>query len=400
MKIKFMLFVIIILMISVISLTGCEDSSTTKSAVCYAIAPTSNSQGLNMETQLVQDNVYDTIIGQGHISVVVIDGNSEIVDEKSYELDNSHKNASKNILKRDARSDTEELVKHMKEQVANDAQVDYLAGLRMAVRSISSLSGYDSKTIIVMGTGLSTQGMLNFKNNLLSVEPDVVLDELEEKNEIPDFTGITVIWQQMGDVASPQQELSQSQRMRLEQIWKGIVERGGGSFEYNATPANPADTQTSYPAVDIVELPAEEPVNFDKTTFSLKAPVALTEEQVSFVKNEATYLNEDEAIATIQPIADYLIKNEQITILLAGNTAGDEDSDTGVKLSRDRADAVKNTLIQLGVAENRIVAIGLGSSGPWHVYGGGYEGSIASGNRTVVLLDAASDTAKNILNEH
>ena len=125
----------------------------------------------------------------------------------------------------------------------------------------------------------------------------------------------------------------------------------------------------------------------------------LTEEQVSFVPDKSTYLNEEEAVAIIRPIADYLIEHEQITVLLAGTTAGDEDSDYTMTLSQERADAVRDTLIQFGVDESRIVTVGLGSSDPWHVYGAGYEGSIASGNRKVVLLDASSDTAKDILNE-
>lgn len=125
----------------------------------------------------------------------------------------------------------------------------------------------------------------------------------------------------------------------------------------------------------------------------------LTEEQVSFVPDQATYLDEEEAVATIQPIADYLMENNQITILLVGTTAGDEDSDYTMTLSQERADAVRDTLIRLGVDESRIVTVGLGSSDPWHVYDGGYEGSIASGNRKVVLLDASSDTAKKILSK-
>lgn len=38
-------------------------------------------------------------------------------------------------------------------------------------------------------------------------------------------------------------------------------------------------------------------------------------------------------------------------------------------------------------------------SNSWHVYGAGYEGSIAASNRAVVLLDASCDTAKEILSE-
>ena len=401
------LLTIICLAVSAVGLTGCGSQNSAEEesgmdAVCYAIAPTANSQGLNFNSPLVQDTIFDTILDYGYVSVVVVDGKPELVAADSYDIDDQYKKASKDRLKTDARAKATNLINFMVDQVANDAQVDYLAGLRMAVRSLSSLKGYD-KTIVVIGTGLSTQGTLNFQNNLLSVEPEAVLDQLEEKNEIPDFTGITVVWQ-MVDVASPQQDLSQTQRKRLQEIWGGIVERGGGIFVYDDIMGNPV-TKASFPTVDTVDLPAETPVDFDATMFNtedeslLEEPVMLTEEQVSFVPDKSIYLNDKKAMKTIQPIADYLAAHKQITVLLAGTTAGDDDTDYGKTLSQERADAVRNSLIQLGVDESRIVAVGLGSNDTWHVYGAGYEGSIASGNRKVVLLDASSDTAKKILSE-
>ena len=401
---------LICLAVSAVGFTGCGSQTSAEEesgmdAVCYAIAPTANSQGLNFNSPLVQDTIFDTILDYGYVSVVVVDGKPELVAADSYDIDDQYKKASKNILKTDARAKATTLINYMEDQIANDAQVDYLEGLRMAVRSLSSLKGYNSKTIVVIGTGLSTQGTLNFQNNLLSVEPEAVLDQLGEKDEIPDFTGITVVWQQMGDVASPQQDLSQTQRKRLQEIWGGIVERGGGTFEYDDIMANPVNTQASYPTVDTVDLPAETPVDFDAAMFDtedespLEEPVMLTEEQVSFVPDKSIYLDEEKAMETLQPIADFLAAHKQITVLLAGTTAGDQDSDYTMTLSQERADAVRNSLIQLGVEPSRIAAVGLGSNVPWHVYGAGYEGSIASGNRKVVLLDASSDTAKKILSE-
>ena len=78
------LFTIICLAVSAVSLTGCKSHTPTEessdmSAVCYAIAPTANSQGLNMSSPLVQDTIYDTILGYGYMSVVVVDGESEMV---------------------------------------------------------------------------------------------------------------------------------------------------------------------------------------------------------------------------------------------------------------------------------------------------------------------------------
>ncbi|NCC44970.1 MAG: OmpA family protein [Clostridia bacterium] len=408
MKKKNIFFAMMICLFTImVGLTGCggeslADETTGPTAVCYAIAPTANSQGLNMNSPLVQDMGYETILGYGYISVVTIDGNPELVAGNSYDIPEQYKNASKEKLKTDARSNTTNLMTFMKNEIANDAQVDYLEGMRLAARSLNSLDGYDSKTIVVLGTGLSTMGTLNFQNNLLSADAEEVVDLLEEKNEIPDFTGMTVVWQQMGDVAEPQKPLTQTQRVRLQEIWGGIVERGGGAFVYNDIMANPVDSETSFPEVDIVELPEETPVKFDKKILEkdeslLEEPVMLTEEQVSFVPDQANYLDEDAAMEIIKPIADYLAENKQITILLAGTTAGDEDNDYTLTLSQERADAVKTSLVALGINESRIITVGLGSTDPWHVSGAGYEGNIASGNRKVVLLDASSEQAKEII---
>ena len=57
-----------------------------------------------------------------------------------------------------------------------------------------------------------------------------------------------------------------------------------------------------------------------------------------------------------------------------------------------------SSLVDLGVDADRIIAVGLGSTkDPWHIWGAGYDGAAASSNRKVVLLDADSDTALEIL---
>ena len=256
---------------------------------------------------------------------------------------------------------------------------------------------------------LSTTGVLDFNNNLISAEPDVVVNLLNEKSEIPDFSGITVYWQQMGDVAAPQKDLTSAQRMKLQGIYGGLVEAGGGVFIYNEIIANPADVTSQLPAVTPVELPDDTPIYFDPVVFEESAddeinvfeePVILTEEQVTFIGDKAEYLNPEEALKTLQPIAEYLVQHPSISIMLAGTTAGDKDSDFTISLSRARAETVRGTLVELGVDERRIIAVGLGSiNDPWHIWDAGYDGPAASSNRKVVLLDASSETAISILNQ-
>lgn len=272
----------------------------------------------------------------------------------------------------------------------------------MGVRSLASLEGYTSRTMIVLGTGLSTTGLMNFRNNLLSAEPKAIVELLDEKNSIPDFTGINVVWQHIGDVLEPQQSLTQSQCVKLQEIWESIVTQGGGTFTYNSSLPKPMDADADYPSVSVVELPEDAPIDLKDFDLSgdawvLDEPVIVNEDQVTFVQDSADYLTPEIAVETLKPFAECLLKHESVSILLAGTTAGDEDSDYTFSLSKERADAVKRTLVELGVDADRILTIGLGSSDPWHVSGAGYEGSIASENRKVVIMDASTDQARELL---
>ncbi len=388
------------------ALAGCSGNGVKapaeKGAVCYVIANTANSKGLNFNSPLVQNTVYSTVRNYGFIAVVNADGKPEIVHAASYDLEDNYKSASKEKLDMDARSKATNIVLSMQSIIADDPEVDYLESLRLAVRMLSPLEGYDSKIIVLMGTGLSTTGVMNFSNNLISAEPETIVNLLKEKSEIPDFTGITVYSQQLGDVAAPQQELSSAQKIKLEKIYGSIVETGGGNFIYNEIIANPVDDTRQYPSVTPVKLPSDAPISFEEVAFEeeniFEEPVFLTEEKIGFVADKDTFLNPTEASETLRPVAEYLANHPSVSILLAGTTAGDSDSDFTLTLSRKRAETVKNVLIDLGVNADRIITIGLGSEkDPWHVHNAGYDGAAASGNRKVVLLDASSERAASIL---
>lgn len=390
----------------VTSLAGCAGKGVKapaeKAAVCYIIANTANSKGLNFNSPLVQDTVYSTVRNYGFIAVVNADGKPEIVHAASYDIDDKYKSASEEKLDMEARSKATNIVLSMQGIVADDPDIDYIESLKQAVRTLSSLEGYDSKSIVMIGTGLSTAGVMNFSNNLISAEPETVVNLLNEKSEIPDFTGITVYSQQLGDVAAPQKELTGAQRIKLEKIYEGIVETGGGTFVYNDIIPNPVDTGKQYPAVTPVDLPSDTPISFEQLSLDadnvFDEPVILSEDKIGFVADKDMFLNPNEANKTLQPIAEYVKSHPSLSILLVGTTAGDTDSDVTLTLSKQRAETVKNALVELGVNPDRITALGLGSErDPWHVYNAGYDSAAASGNRKVVLLDASSERARSIL---
>ena len=390
--------------------TGCgrpEDPPAGKTAVCFVVGGTGNSQGLNMNSPLVQDTVYSTVRNYGFVGVVSADGEPEAVHAASYEIEEKYKKASPERLNADARSKATALIAGMESIVANDPEVDYLESLRLAVRMLASLEGYETREIIVIGTGLSTVGIMDFHNNLLSADPDTVVAYLSEHAAIPDFTGLTVYWQQLGDVAAPQSELTPAQRQKLEAIYRGLVEAGGGEFVCNQMIPNPVNTSVTYPAVTPVELPPDTPFRFepeqlpaeDDADLFADGPWMLTEGQVGFKGDSAEYRNPEEALEVIKPFAECLCSRPDVRILLAGTTAGDTYSEADMVLSRQRAETVRASLISLGVDPGQILAIGLGSTlDPWHIYGAGTgDSAAASSNRKVILMNADSDTARELL---
>ena len=398
---------VMILALAALTLTGCAgntEMTVERNAVCFVIGNTANSQGLNLNSPLVQDTLYYAVRYYGFVAVVNADGDPQVIYASDFNIDDRLKSASKDKLDMEARANTTNILLSMQSVIADDPEVDYLESLKLAARTLKSVDGYDSKSIVMVGTGLSTTGVMNFRNNLLCGEPDTVVGLLRDRSEIPDFKGITVYTQQLGDVAAPQQALNGSQRDKLEAIYRGIVEAGGGTFhEPDTFIANPVDTSKSYPFVSTVQLPVDDPIAFDEAMFDkqmivIDEPIFLTEERVSFVGDEDVYLRPGEAIDTLRPIAEYLNDHSSINIVLAGTTAGDTDTSTSLSLSKQRAERVKATLIELGVAGERIVTIGLGSENdPWHISNAGYEGAAASSNRKVVVLDASSERAVALL---
>ena len=109
--------------------TGCSKNNEEpieKTAVCYVVANTANSQGLNLQSPLVQDTINSTILNYGYISVVNADGVPEVVLAQSFDIDAKYKNASKDKLAMDARSKATNLISGMNTVIADDPEVDYL----------------------------------------------------------------------------------------------------------------------------------------------------------------------------------------------------------------------------------------------------------------------------------
>ena len=402
--------VALVFAIAVVILTlmaGCNSSLTSTErekpvAVSILIGNHACSKELNITSAPVQEAVSKAISSYGYISVINVDGDPDILIEGSCDIDSRYKDADPQKLAQDASTRTIALLSELQNAKADTPEVDTLAALRLAVRTFASSPEDAERVIVVIDSGLSTTGLCNFSNNLLFGEPEVIADALYEQEAIPDFTGVQILWQQMGDVDLPQKSLSPRQVNQLRAIWKAIVEKGGGSFIAYDVPPSEGEPNDELPVVSPVELADESPIVFEpgvteQETFSFEDPLFLLEAQVQFVPDSEALVDPNAAKAIIEPIAEYMLEHPELELLLVGTTAGDNTSEFGFSLSLGRAMTVKSILTSFGVDEDRILTRGLGGTDPWHIYNVGTQGELAAQNRKVVLIDASTNVAQEIL---
>ncbi|GHB77564.1 OmpA family protein [Persicitalea jodogahamensis] len=83
-----------------------------------------------------------------------------------------------------------------------------------------------------------------------------------------------------------------------------------------------------------------------------------------FPTASASYIKTDANRKFVEEAQKYLAANQGKKLLLTGHTDNDGDDDTNMKLSKQRAEAVKRQLIRLGISAQQLVTDGKGENQP------------------------------------
>lgn len=142
-------------------------------------------------------------------------------------------NATDRVKKR-VRAEIEKLNEALETPPESDG-AEYLETIYSVANRLQSSDSNQRVLLIVIGSGLSDSGRLNFPESngeLLTANSESVLQELEEKHAISEdrLQGITVFWYGLGAVSSPQQPLEQSQKENLQEIYRTILEEQGAKM--------------------------------------------------------------------------------------------------------------------------------------------------------------------------
>ena len=369
-----------------------------KTAVTLIVSNTKNNPIPNYDG-IFKDMLMDVILNEGKINIINNDGAPSSEFNQDYKLNHRFKKASKRKLNMYAEEEANKVIQLMKSYVPDDEEVDYLKSIQMAAMNQESATGYDAKKIYVFGSGLNTTGRMNFNNGLFNYSKENVtklIDFYEEEEELAALKNTTVIFNAIGEVDNPQPSLSGKHINVEKAIYDEYITRSGGTFVTQYEAPHKRKSNDHLPNVTIINLPDD---SLTPDIENLNNPYTFNE-KLSFLPNEDTFVNTSSAQEQIVPLANFLKEHNDVKILLIGSVAGDTSSQEGQKLSEKRAEKVKKLLVDEGISDNRIKAIGLDIFSPDHIKNVGTESTHAQKNRSVTVLDMKSKMAQNILNTY
>lgn len=294
----------------------------------------------------------------------------------------------------------EKIKENLVKTEANAAEADAYEALRIAANWLKSQPDGYPKYCLMIDNGICTTGNLSFfQQGFLSANPETIVNNLAQKSQLPDLKDVTVLFAGLGRTSSPQAEPGTTAQKHIEDLWQLIVTKSGGTAIVAKDKYEMVTGQAKYP-VSVINFTSDQPMKFDPSAeVNFDQVQYLGEDQIQFVGDSAEFLNPEQVVQLINPIAEYMKAHPSFKMLLIGTTAGDETTPYCINLSKNRADAVKNALISIGIPQNNLITVGLGSADPWHIYDIGTSSPEASKNRKVVLMSADSEEAKTILKE-
>lgn len=377
--------------------TGCTTKNSRKQATSLVLGNHQNFPEINLNAQDIYNNIYNTSYSYGNVTVIIVDGEPYLFAD--YKFNAPDKNIDNTKRKQIAKENTEQIISECKNAIAKTPEIDTLKAITMSANSLSSKTA-DESYILVYDSGFSTTGLLNFaKENLINVPPESIVTRLKELNAIPNLNGINVIWTGCGEVSGSQTKLTENYKHNLKAIWTAIIEAGGGNLIIYDNPLSDSSSTDSLPYCSTIPI-VQDSLGLVGADFS--NPVKFDENSsVKFIPDSATFIDPDAAHRELTPIAQNLMSNN-ISVLIIGTTATSGNDEYKKQLSYKRANACKQALIDLGINENRISTVGIGSkSCSLHVNDlksdGTLDERVAPMNRAVYIVSNNSSIASEIL---
>lgn len=365
------------------NILGCSTAEKyTFDSLYFVIGNTSNSPSPEI-SETVEKYLVNSIVDKA--------SKSDVPDIKLYSASSAQNKIPYKIDVNKSDDDSiEGLVEYVNEQldqfreaiivppIADGAQ--YLETISRVAKTMNSKKDEGEKSIlIVIGSGLSDGGLLNFTQGdiLHSNNLDEVLVKLANSEDVVDgvLDDTTILWSSLGEVAYPQSRLSDLEVEKLQQIYSTVLEEMGADLLDYDDYINENSSVTS-----------DYKVNNTTTKMSeclwCHARV-LTNDDLGFNPDSSSFKNRDMAISKIASLAEEMKKNSSEVVTITGYEARANCSNNVSSLPKQRAEAIKRMLIEMGISEDRITTVNGGKGGNNDCVNGRFIESEGAKNRVV-----------------
>lgn len=269
---------------------------------------------------------------------------AEGVDLQNIDLNST--NANRNV-----RHNIEQIQQYIDGLTPADNGANYLEAI-FAAKSNAD----EGSNILVLGSGLSDTGELDFAHNkILTSEAarNKAVEDIVQKYGRGHLAGYTVAFYGLGDTVLPQQQLTERQKEIVRSVYQEVIQGLGGKVIIDSRTLEGPSVDTNY----IVSA---------TDTGCGELGLVFDNDAIKFVGDEATFVDPTVARETLGQVkALYDDSGDSVTsIRIDGYIA---HFNTPIEnLSQLRADAVKSMLSELGVPVDIMTATGKGH-GPHNI---------------------------------
>lgn len=317
---------------------------------------------ITLNRKEIYARIYEACYTYGSVSAVTVDGEPFV--SCNYDINKPDKKINEAKKKQLAKGSAEQIMAAASSTGARTPEIDTLSAITLSADTLQSTKEESEKSMIIFDSGLSTASYLNFADQALIEEPvDSIVTQLEELHAIPDLEGIEVTWFGIGQTCGEQTGLTTDYKYKLRNIWQAILEKGGAkSVDFDPSPVSAEESAMELPECSTVAVVTDGlDVTGEATEKGMPKIVRWDEKSpVNFRKEQAEFTDPLAAAEQMKPVVAYLAANPDEKVYIFGMTATVYEGDLGISLSRARANACKDILIQQGVPESQLAAGGLG----------------------------------------
>ncbi|WP_286142547.1 OmpA family protein [Adlercreutzia caecimuris] len=252
---------------------------------------------------------------------------------------------------------------------ARTEEVDLFAAICEADRRLSSFSAEGNRNVLVIiDSGISTAGLINFTEESTRealLEPEVLISTLRESGDLVKFENIDeVIWFGLGETSGEQASPNQGTTKAMEYFYRALFEAAGVEGGITFRPGSGAAPTEGVPSVSAVDMPRiaydsenDRPMRLgDNVEFDeLKSDGA-----IKFDYDSDALADESAAREALKDHINQLIDFPTLKVVVNGYTDTAGDASYNLDLSQRRANAVKALMVDAGVPESQITAVGMG----------------------------------------